>query len=70
MADALHSTGFLRRALGTAALYLVGIPMIVLGMLLVFSIVAFDTVERRFRNPTGLRPAVRRVPHHPTAKEA
>jgi hypothetical protein len=42
---------FLRRALGTTALYVVGIPMIVIGMLLVFSIVAYDTVRRRFRKP-------------------
>jgi hypothetical protein len=39
----------LRRAVGTIALYVVGIPMIVLGMLLVFSIVAYDTVGRRLR---------------------
>jgi hypothetical protein len=45
---------FLRRALGTTALYVVGIPMIVIGMLLVFSIVAYDTVRRRFRKPPTL----------------
>jgi hypothetical protein len=40
---------FLRRGVGTTALYIVGIPMIVLGMLLVFSIVAYDTIDKRFR---------------------
>jgi ABC-type dipeptide/oligopeptide/nickel transport system permease component len=40
---------FLRRAARTTALYVVGIPTIVLGMLLVFAIVAYDTVDKRFR---------------------
>jgi hypothetical protein len=40
---------FLRRAVGTTALYVIGVPMIVLGMLLMFSLVVYDTVERRFR---------------------
>lgn len=48
MKDARYPLSLLRRAVGATALYLVGIPMIVLGMLLVFSIVAYDTVERRF----------------------
>jgi hypothetical protein len=51
MTDAPHSPSFLRHAAGTTALYVVGIPMIVIGMLLVFSIVAYDKVERRFREP-------------------
>jgi hypothetical protein len=42
---------FLRRAIGTTALYVVGVPMIVLGMLLVLTIVAVDEVERRFTKP-------------------
>jgi hypothetical protein len=45
-----HSPSFLRRAVGTAALYIISIPLIALGMLIVFSIVVYDTVERRFRN--------------------
>jgi hypothetical protein len=32
-------------------LYLIGIPMIALGMLIVFSIVVVDTIGRRFRKP-------------------
>jgi hypothetical protein len=51
MIDAPHSPSFLRRAVGTTALYLIGIPMIALGMLLIFTIVAYDTVERRFTKP-------------------
>ena len=51
MKDARYPPSLLRRAVGSTALYLVGIPIIVLGMLLVFSIVAYDTVERRFRAP-------------------
>ena len=51
MAHGPHNPSFLRRAAGTTALWVVGIPMIVIGMLLVFSIVAYDTVERRFRRP-------------------
>jgi hypothetical protein len=51
MKDARYPLSLLRRAVGATALYLVGIPMIVLGMLLVFSIVAYDTVERGFREP-------------------
>jgi hypothetical protein len=54
MTDAPHSHGFLRRALGAIALCLVGVPMIVIGMLMVFSIVAVDTIERRLR---GIHPA-------------
>jgi ABC-type phosphate transport system permease subunit len=46
---------FIRRALGTTVLYVVGIPMIVFGMLLVFTIVAVDTLERRFKKSLGLR---------------
>jgi hypothetical protein len=42
----------LRRAFGTAVLYVIGIPMIVIGMLLVISIVAYDTVGPRFKNPS------------------
>ena len=42
----------LRRPVGTAALYVVGIPMIVIGMLLVFSVVAYDTIGHRFKNPS------------------
>ena len=49
--EALARPSFLRRAVGAAALYVVGIPMIALGMLLVFSIVAVDEVERRFTKP-------------------
>ena len=41
----------LRRAVGPAALYVVGVPMIVLGMLLVLTIVAVDEGERRFAKP-------------------
>ena len=48
MAYTLARPSFLRRA-KTTALYVVGIPMIVIGMVLVFSIVAYDRVERRFR---------------------
>jgi ABC-type phosphate transport system permease subunit len=51
MKDATRRPSFLRRAVGAISLCLVGIPMIVIGMLIVFSIVAVDTVERRFREP-------------------
>ena len=50
--QALARPSFLRHADGTTALYIVGIPMIVLGMLLMLTIVAVDTVERRFEEPT------------------
>ena len=40
---------FLRHAAGTTALYVVGIPMIVIGMLLMLTLVTVDKVERRFR---------------------
>jgi hypothetical protein len=43
--------GFPWRAVGTTALYVVGIPMIVFGMLLVLTIVAADEAERRFAKP-------------------
>jgi hypothetical protein len=46
-----HSPSFLRRAAGTAALYVISIPLIVIGMLLVLTIVAVDEVERRFAKP-------------------
>ena len=49
MTDTPHMSTFLRRALGTTAFYLVGLPMITIGMLLVLSMVAVDKVERRFR---------------------
>jgi hypothetical protein len=54
-----HSPSFLRRAVGTAALYIISIPLIALGMLIVFSIVVYDTVERRFRNQSKLQRTVR-----------
>jgi multisubunit Na+/H+ antiporter MnhG subunit len=44
---------FLNRAVGITTLYVVGIPMIVIGMLLVFSIVAYNTIGRWFRKPTA-----------------
>ena len=42
----------LRRAVGTTALYVAGIPMIVIGMLLMLTLVAVDKVERRFEKPS------------------
>jgi hypothetical protein len=54
MADTPASPRFLRHAAGTIALYVVGIPMMVLGMLLMLTLVAIDKVERRFRK---LRPS-------------
>jgi hypothetical protein len=47
MSDTPISPSFLRRAIGTTALYVVGIPMIVIGMLLMLTLVAVDKVERR-----------------------
>ena len=49
-------TARLGRTFGTAALYAIGIPMIVIGMLLVLLIAAYDTVERRFRKTTERQP--------------
>ena len=51
MTDTPHSPHLLRRAVGTTALYVIGIPMIVLGMLLMLTLVAVDKVERRFTKP-------------------
>jgi len=42
----------LRRAIGTTALYVVGISMIVIGMLLMLALVAVGTVGSRFRKPS------------------
>ena len=53
MTEPPHRPSYLRRAVGATALYVIGIPMIVLGMLLVFSIVAYDTVGRWFRKSTA-----------------
>ena len=50
MSNAPAHPTLLRRAIGTTALYLVGIPFIVFGMLLMFTIVV-DEVERRFTKP-------------------
>ena len=44
-------TNSLRRGIKTAALYVVGIPFIVFGMLLVLTIVAVDKIERRGGEP-------------------
>ena len=49
MTEPPHRPNYLRRALGATALNVIGIPMIVIGMLLVFSFVAYDTVGRWFR---------------------
>ena len=51
--QALARPSFLRRAVGATALYVVGIPMIVIGMLLMLTLVAVDKVERRFRKPSA-----------------
>ena len=51
MTDTPHSPRLLRRAAGTTALYIVGIPMIVLGMLLMLILVTVDKVERRSTKP-------------------
>ena len=48
MSDTPISPSFLRCAIGTTALYVVGIPMIVIGMLLMLTLVAVDKVERQF----------------------
>ena len=49
MSDVTARPSYLRRVLGTTALYVVGVPMIVIGMLLVFPIVAYDSVGLWFR---------------------
>jgi hypothetical protein len=51
MIDTPYRANPIRRAIGTTALYIVGIPFIVFGMLLVLTIVAVDEVERRFTKP-------------------
>ena len=51
-----------RRVVGTISLYIVGIPMIALGMLLVFSIVAYDTVDG-FHEAIGAIPTPSRNDH-------
>jgi hypothetical protein len=53
MTEAPHSPSILRRALGATAMYVVGIPMIVIGLLFAFSIVAVDTVGRRYSRRLG-----------------
>ena len=48
MTNSARSPRFLRRSVGVTALNLVGMAMIVIGMLLVFSIVAVNSVGRQF----------------------
>jgi hypothetical protein len=52
MTEVPRRPSFPRRTFGAMALYVVGIPMIAVGMLLALTIVAVDTVGSRFREPT------------------
>ena len=47
--DPPRAPSFLRRTVGITWLHVIGIPMVVVGMLLMLPIVAYDTVERRFK---------------------